>query len=165
MAESTKTNKKKQLLIVAHQPSDNTRLMAHALLRGAQFDGGSDVHCQLKTPFNCTENDVLGCDALILFTTENFGYMSGALKDFFDRLYYPCLSQSARNDGKPFSLVVRAGLDGTGTIRGIEKITSGLKWRAVQKTLLCKGDFGSTFLQQCETLGQTMTASLDSDLI
>ena len=156
---------KKRLLIVAHQPSVNTKKMAQALLLGAQSNEVTNVNTTLKTPFECDAKDVLDSDALILFSTENFGYMSGALKDFFDRLYYPCLAQDKVNNGKPFALVVRAGLDGTGTIRAVDNITNGLKWRKVQDTLLCKGDFKPAFLTQCETLGMTIAASLDNDII
>ncbi len=74
---------KKQLLIVAHTPSPNTEKLAKALLEGAQDNAISEVSTRLKSPFDCDAEQVLASDALILFTTENFGYMSGALKDFF----------------------------------------------------------------------------------
>lgn len=107
----------------------------------------------------------MNSDALILFTTENFGYMSGALKDFFERIYYPCLDQPKRNEGKPYALVIRAGLDGTGTKIAVAKIISGLKWREAQDVLLCKGDYHQRFEQEAEHLGLTLAASLDNDLL
>lgn len=154
----------KSLLIVAHCPSENTRALAQALASGAQHNSIERVSVSLRSPFDCQASDVLKSDAIILFTTENFGYMSGALKDFFERIYYPCLEQNKDNDGKPYALVIRAGLDGTGTDIAVHKITQGLKWREVQAVTLCKGNFSPTFLQQCQTLGQTMAASLDNDL-
>ena len=155
----------KSLLIVAHTPSPNTLKLGKALLRGAQAPEVSGVNAQLRSPFDCDAELVLDSDAIILFTTENFGYMSGALKDFFERIYYPCLEQPGRNEGKPFALVIRAGLDGTGTDIAVHKITTGLKWREAQALLLCHGDYSPEFETQCEELGMTIAASLEAGLI
>jgi multimeric flavodoxin WrbA len=155
----------KHLLIVAHMPSSNTTELANALLEGAQDSTFERTDVLLKSPFDCDAEMVLASDAVILFTTENFGYMSGALKDFFERIYYPCLDQPKRNEGKPFALVIRAGLDGTGTDIAVHKITGGLQWREVQKTLLCHGDYQAKFIDQCRELGMTIAASLENDLI
>ena len=156
--------KRRKLLIVAHTPSPNTKLLAEALLEGAQDPDIEDVSATLRSPFDCHAEDVLGCDAIILFTTENFGYMSGALKDFFERIYYPCLDQPQRNEGKPFALLIRAGLDGTGTDIAVHKITSGLQWREVQALTLCKGDFQESFIEQSRELALTVAAGLDNNI-
>ena len=155
---------KKSLLIVAHTPSSKTKELASAVLSGSQSDEILNVDVQLRSPFDCDSSDVLSSDAIILFTTENFGYMSGALKDFFERIYYPCLEQTDRNESKPFSLIIRAGLDGTGTNTSVHSITQGLKWREVQPTLLCKGDFQNKFIEECYQHGMTMAAGLDNNI-
>lgn len=156
---------KKKLLIIAHMPSENTRVLGSALLLGASNNALVNVEVKLLSPFECDSEQVLNCDAIILFTTENFGYMSGALKDFFERIYYPCLADPKRNEGKPFALVIRAGLDGTGTDVAVHKITTGLKWKEVQPTMICKGDFVLSFTDQCNEFGLTIAASLDADII
>ena len=156
--------KQRNLLIVAHTPSPNTKLIADALLDGAQDPDIEAVKATLRSPFDCHAEDVLASDAIILFTTENFGYMSGALKDFFERIYYPCLEQPQRNEGKPFALLIRAGLDGTGTDIAVHKITSGLQWREVQGLTLCKGDFQESFIKQSRELALTVAAGLDNDI-
>ncbi len=154
----------KRLLIVAHTPSPNTEVLARALLNGARHSDIANVQAELKSPFDCDADLVLQQDALILFTTENFGYMSGALKDFFERIYYPCLEHEKHNEGKPFSLVIRAGLDGTGTDIAVHKIVTGLKWREVQPMLLCHGEHQTLFVEQCQELGMTMAAGLENEI-
>ncbi len=148
----------KTLLIVAHAPSDNTRLMAEAALKGAQHPDIDQVQTRWLTPLEATPEDVLSCDGIIMGTTENLGYMSGALKDFFDRCYYPCLEVK---QGLPCALYVRAGNDGTGTCRAVESICTGLRWNWIQAPLVCRGDWQTRFLAQCEELGMTMAAGLE----
>ena len=151
----------KKLLIVAHAPSDNTRSLAEAALRGARHPDIDGVVAEHIPPLEAGPDDVLKCDAILLGTTENFGYMSGALKDFFDRIYYPCIEHT---EALPFATYVRAGLDGTGTITAIGKITTGLKWRPVQETLLCHGEFRDEFIDQVEELGMSMAAGLEAGI-
>ena len=155
----------KKLLIIGHCPSENTKVLFDALAQGAEECKGTSVDVSAMSPFDCNSELVLEADALILFTTENFGYMSGALKDFFERIYYPCLNNPKQCDAKPYSLVIRAGLDGTGTLNSVTKIVKALQWKTVSKVLLCKGDFQFTFIDDCRTLGGTIAASLDSELI
>jgi len=155
----------KSLLIIAHTPSPNTVAMAEAILAGAQDELVENLDAKLVSPFDCDSEMVLASDALILFTTENFGYMSGALKDFFERIYYPCLADSKRNDAKPFAVMIKAGLDGTGTQVSVSKIITGLNWKPIQDTIICKGNFESNFIEQCQNLGLTIAASLDAGII
>jgi multimeric flavodoxin WrbA len=152
----------KHLLIVAHIPSDNTRRLRDAVVRGARNPEIADVELRVLTPFETKPDDVLWADAIILGTTENLGYMSGALKDFFDRIYYPCLELT---QGKPYAAYIRAGHDGTGTKRGIETIVTGLRWRAARDPLICRGEWRETFVDQCEELGALMAASLEAGVI
>lgn len=152
---------KKRLLIVAHAPSENTRALVEAALRGARHPDIEAVETKHIPPLQAGPDDVLGCDAILLGTTENFGYMSGAMKDFFDRIYYPCLEHT---EALPFSLYIRAGLDGTGTQVAISKITGGLKWKQVQDTVLCHGEYRESFLEEVEELGMSMAAGLEAGI-
>ncbi len=153
---------KKQLLLIAHAPSSNTNKMVAAVIKGASNPEVDNVDVRYLSPFNTEPSDILSAQAVILGTTENLGYMSGALKDMFDRCYYECLEKT---QGMPFSFFVRAGHDGTGTCRAIESITTGLRWRVVQEPLICRGDFQPEFIIQCEELGLSMAASLDAGII
>lgn len=149
----------KQLLIVAHVPSENTRALRDAVLRGAQHPDVEGVAVRALTPFEAGPDDVRAADAIILGTTENLGYMSGALKDFFDRTYYPLLEEK---QGLPYALYIRAGHDGTGTRRGVETIITGLRWKEVQPPLICRGAYAPEFITQCEELGLAMAAGLEA---
>ena len=151
----------KQLLIVAHAPSPNTQLLAAAVLKGAQNPDIESITSRWVAPLQATPEDVLAADGIILGTTENLGYMSGALKDFFDRCYYPVLE---KKQGLPCALYIRAGLDGTGTRRAVESIVTGLRWNWVQQPLTLKGEWQSKFLDEVEELGLTMAAGLESGI-
>ena len=151
----------KRLLIVAHVPSENTRRLRDAVVAGASLAEIEGVAVTALSPFDAGPAEVQEADALILGTTENLGYMSGALKDFFDRIYYPCLEQT---QGLSYALYIRAGHDGTGTRRAVESITTGLRWRAVQEPLICRGEFQEVFVGQCEELGTLMAAGLEAGI-
>ena len=151
----------KRLLIVAHAPSPNTTRLRDAVLQGARSDDSQSIDVEALSPFDTTPDHVLAAGAVILGTTENLGYMSGALKDFFDRCYYPCLEKT---QGLPYCLYIRAGHDGTGTKRGVETIVTGLRWRAVQEPLICRGDWQDDFVDQCHDLGAAMAAGLDAGI-
>ncbi|PKM29054.1 MAG: flavodoxin [Gammaproteobacteria bacterium HGW-Gammaproteobacteria-11] len=153
--------KQKQLLLVAHAPSDNTLALVEAVLRGARHPDIDQVEVTWKKPLEAVPEDVLAADAIILGTTENLGYMSGALKDFFDRCYYPVLDLK---QGLPCALYIRAGLDGTGTRRAVESIVTGLRWTWVQDPLIFKGDWQPAFLEQAEELGLTLAAGLEAGI-
>ena len=151
----------KQLLVVANRPSPNTQKLAAAVVSGASHDSIEHVSVTFRDPLAATAADVLACQGIILGTTENFGYMSGLMKDFFERIYYPCLEHT---QGLPYALYVKAGNDGQGTKVAVERIITGLRWSAVQPTLILKGDFNDHFTTECEELGMLMAAGLDAGI-
>ena len=151
----------KRLLVIAHAPSPNTLILRNAVAAGARHPDIEQVNVRVLAPLEAGPEDVLACDAVVLGTTENLGYMSGALKDFFDRSYYPCLEKT---QGLPFAYYIRAGHDGTGTQRAIESITTGLRWRLVQPPLICRGEYQPGFEEACRELGLYMAAGLDNGL-
>ncbi len=152
----------KRLLIVFHAPSENTIKLRDAMASAVKDEKLKNVELIIQSPFDTTAKDVLACDAIILGTTENLSYMSGALKDFFDRIYYPCLEEK---QGLPVVAIVRAGHDGTGTIKALKTILTGLRWRWVQEVLLCKGEWQEHFVNECRDLAQAMAVALDEGMI
>lgn len=151
----------KRLLIVAHAPSINTQRLRDAVLAGALSPQVEGVEVEAQSPFEATPEHVLAAQAVLLGTPENLGYMSGALKDFFDRCYYPCLEKT---QGLPYALYVRAGSDGTGTRRAVESIATGLRWRAIQEPLICRGPWREEFVAQCRELGMLAAAGLEAGI-
>src|SRR4249919_3915682 len=111
-----------RLLIVYHTQTGGTATLADSASKGAQTI--AEMELVVKRAAETTAEDVLAADGLLLGTPENFGYMSGMLKDFFDRVYYDCENRIA---GRPYSVFVCAGNDGTGAMREIDRIVTGLR--------------------------------------
>ena len=151
----------KHLLIVYYSQSGSTSRMAEAVIRGANHAEIEDVEVRVLDALEATADDVLWADGYIFGTPENFGYMSGALKYFFDRVYYPCLEQIG---GRPYALFVRAGNDGSGALTSISRIVSGLAIKEVQEPVLIAGEFDETRLVECEELGMAMAAGLEAGI-
>lgn len=145
----------KQLLIVFHSQSGNTRALAEAVASGAKAE--PSVHVSLKPAFEADVGDLLGADGLIIGTPENLGYMSGAIKDFFDRTYYAALDKVA---GKPYAVFISAGNDGSGAAREISRIANGYRFKAVAEALVVKGKVDADALRRCEELGETFATAL-----
>jgi multimeric flavodoxin WrbA len=151
----------RHLLIVSHSPSPNTRALTDAVVRGARHEEVTGVDVRSLPPLQAGPGDVLWAEAVILGTTENFGYMSGALKDFFERIYYPCLEKT---QGMPYALFIKGGHDGTGARASVERIIAGLRWRAVQDPVVMRGTFTKEWLGPCEELGMAMAAGLEAGI-
>ncbi len=114
-----------------------------------------------KSPLQADAADVEGCDGIIIGSTENFGLMAGLIKDFFERIYYPCLENQ---QGLPIALYIRAGEDGRGTRAGIEKIVTGLRWKFIAEPIILRGNYSSELTAQVAELAMTMAAGLDSEI-
>jgi len=151
----------KHLLIVYHTQSGTTSRMADAVIAGATSDDVDGVNVRVKSALDADSADLLWSDAFILGTPENFGYMSGALKYFFDRVYYDCENKL---NGKPYALFIRAGNDGSGAISSIRRILTGLAVREVQDPILIAGEFDESRLNECEDLGLTLAAGLEAGI-
>jgi len=151
----------RHLLIVTHTPSVNSQKLTDAVVRGASHSDITGIEIQSISALETTTEDVLWAHGIILGTTENFGYMSGGMKDFFDRIYYPCLEKT---DALPYALFVRAGNDGHGAKTSIERIVTGLRWKQVQEALICAGEFKTAYVDSCEELGMTMAAGLETGI-
>ena len=146
---------KKHLLIIYHTQSGNTGQMAEAVMRGSTQE--ADVETRLLWAFDADLKDLRWADGLLFGTPENFGTMSGALKDFFDRTYYPAEPFQLN---LPYALFISAGNDGSGAVREIDRIAIGYPLRKINEPLIAKGDINQQHLEQCEEFGLAMAAGL-----
>lgn len=145
----------KALLIVYHTGGVKTAKMAEAVERGARSEPGVTV--VVKRCAEAGPEDVLAADALILGTPENFGYMSGMMKDFLERVFYPC---EGKVNGRPWALFVGAGQDGSGAVNSVERIVAGLRLEKKSEAIICLRDLTPETLQKCEELGAAFAAGL-----
>jgi len=146
-----------RLLIVHHTPSPSLQALLEAVVDGAGNDAIEDVEVVTRPALTAPEIDVLEADGYLLGTPANIGYMSGALKHFFDRVYYPCLDATAR---RPYGLYVHGNDDTTGAVRAVETVTAGLGWKAAAHPLTVLGEPSKDDLEAAWELGATVAASL-----
>jgi multimeric flavodoxin WrbA len=140
-----------KILIVYHSQTGNTQKMAETVAEGAKSIEGVEVI--LKKAADATLEDLLTASGLAIGTPENFGYMSGMIKDFFDRTYNSAQDKVFR---KPYVTFISAGNDGTGAQRAIERIALGYKFKNVFTPVIAKGKITEEILDQCRELGGTL---------
>ncbi|HEX2300879.1 MAG TPA: NAD(P)H-dependent oxidoreductase [Pseudonocardiaceae bacterium] len=145
------------LLIVHHTPSPSLQAMFEAVLAGATTDEIKGVEVVRRPALGATAMDVLAADGYLLGTPANIGYMSGALKHFFDTVYYPCLDATA---GRPYGLYVHGGNDTSGAVRAVQSIAKGMGWQPVAQPVEITGEPGKAGLHACWELGATVAATL-----
>jgi len=143
------------LLVVHHTPSPSLHTMLTAVLDGTSAEGIVDVEVVSLPALAATSHDALRADGYILGTPANLGYMSGALKHFFDLVYYPCLDVTAR---RPFGAYVHGDDDLSGAVSGIDKITTGLDWQQVTEHVQVTGRPERVDIDALWNLGATVAA-------
>ena len=145
----------KTLLIVYHTGGVKTAHMAEAVERGARTESG--VNVIVKRCAEAGPEDLLAADGLILGTPENFGYMSGMMKDFLERVFYAC---EGKVNGRPYALFVGAGQDGSGAVSSVERIVTGLRLEKKSEPVVGLKELTPEILSQCEELGAAFAAGL-----
>jgi hypothetical protein len=146
-----------RLLIVHHTPSPALHSLFEAVRSGATDPqlAGAGLEVVNRPALGATATDVLDADGYVLGTPANLGSMSGALKHFFDTIYYPCLDSTA---GRPFGLYVHGNNDTGGALVDIDKIVTGLRWRQAAAPVTVIGEADRAALDACWELGATVGA-------
>ena len=146
-----------RLLIVHHTPSPATQELLEAAVGGASDDAIEGVEVVVRPALVCSEVEALEADGYVLGTPANIGYMSGALKHFFDRAYYPCLTATQR---RPYGLYVHGNQDMTGAVRSVTSIAGALEWREVAAPVTVDGQPDAADTEAVYELAGTVAAVL-----
>ncbi|MBW2675480.1 MAG: NAD(P)H-dependent oxidoreductase [Deltaproteobacteria bacterium] len=151
-----------RILIVYHSQTGNTEEMARMVAQGAASIENTEV--TMKEAADASLEDLLTCDGIAIGTPENLGYMSGAVKDFFDRTFYPAEGKVFR---KPYVVFISAGNDGTGALNSIERIALGYQFKKVYDPVIARGTQGGVtdeILARCRELGQTIAGGIEAGI-
>ena len=159
-----------RLLIVHHSPTETVRALTDSVVAGANDDEIEGVEVVVKQALDARADDVLAADGYLLGTTANFGYMSGALKHFFDTIFLEAGgalsadgSAAAGSGGKkPFGLWVHGRYDTTGAVRSVQSIVAALPWTQAAEVLEVLGDVGDDERAAAYELGGTLAALLST---
>jgi multimeric flavodoxin WrbA len=158
----------KQLLIVYHTYTGGTLQMAQAAAAGASREPA--VRVRLETAAASGPQALLESSGYVFACAENLAAISGMMKDFFDRSYYPVLDQLV---GRPYAMLICAGSDGTNAARQIERIATGWRLKPIAdpvivcthaqtpEQILRPKQIGAADLARCEEIGATLAAGLD----
>ena len=146
-----------RLLVVHHTTSPALQAMLEAVVAGARDPELEGIEVAVVPALAATATDVLAADGFLLGTPANIGYMSGALKHFFDQIYYPCLQAKT---GAPYGLYVHGASDTTGAVRAVAAIAKGLGWAQAFSPVETTGPVGKDVERRCYELGATVAANL-----
>lgn len=142
-----------KILVVYHSQTGNTGKMAERVASGVESITG--VEAVLKKAVDADFRHLLECDGLVIGSPEYFGYMSGMIKDFFDRTYEPARGRS-EIFRKPYAVFISAGNDGSNALTQIERICTGYRFKKIHEPVIAVGDVTPQVLVKCEELGKTI---------
>jgi multimeric flavodoxin WrbA len=146
-----------RLLIVHHTPSPAVHAVFEAVRTGATDPSIEGFEVVVRPALAATAVDVLEADGYVLGTPANLGYMSGALKHFFDLVYYPCLEATRR---RPYGVFVHGNNDVDGALGAIERIVTGLGWQPAAQPVRVLGEPSTDDLERAWELGAQLAAGL-----
>ena len=151
----------KRLLVVYHTQTGHTETMARAVVRGARHPEVAGVGVELRRAVDAGLADLLHADAVAFGTPENFGQLSGGMKDFFDRTFYPA---QGLVEGLPYAAFISAGNDGRGALKALRRIVRGYPLREVREPIIARGGLEAGHLERCEELGLALAAGLEAGI-
>lgn len=157
-----------RLLVVHHSPTATVRTLTDRVVAGANDDAIEGVEVVVRPALEANAGDVLSADGYLLGTTANFGYMSGALKHFFDTIFLEA-GGALSDDGsaapgsggkRPFGLYVHGRYDTTGAVRSVLSIVQALPWTQAAEVLEVVGEVTEEHEEAAYELGGTLAALL-----
>lgn len=151
-------NEYKRLLVVSNSRTGSTNKLCIEAVADLKNSNNSSIITYSADSLTASAKDVMQADAIILGSSENFGYMSGAMKVFFENIYYDVIDEKR---GMPFGVIIKAGTSGIGAYNGITKITNALGWKEAIEPLLVVGCLTDLHLEQARLFGSTLVAGLE----
>ncbi len=151
----------RHLLVVFHSRTGTTQVLCDRAVQGATMAAEQDVTVRVLGAFAAGPDDVLWAHGVLLVTPANIGYMSGALKDFFERIFHPCLDRTV---GLPYALVVKGDTDVDGAVASVERIATGLRWRRALPPVAVVGTIDPADEERAAELGATLAAGLGAGI-
>ncbi len=159
------------LLVVHHSPTASVAALTEAVVGGASDDALAGVDVVVRPALDAGADDVLAADGYLLGTPANFGYMSGALKHFFDTVFLRAggaladdgAAATASGGRKPYGLYVHGRYDTAGAVRSVQSIVGALPWRQAAPVLEVLGEVGPAEREQAHELGGTLAALLEPE--
>jgi multimeric flavodoxin WrbA len=151
----------KHLLIVYHSKTGHTAELAKAAYEGACDPEIDDIEVRLKTAPEADADDLRWANGLLLGTPENFGYMSGMMKDFLDRTYYEVEGEL---QPLPYAIFISCENDGSGAVTAIQRIANGYPFTQVHDPLIARGELTEAHLQAARELGLLLAAGLEAGI-
>lgn len=145
------------VLVVHHAPSPRLRRILEALETGLAHPELEGIEVESVPALAATDDHVLRADGYVFLTPANFGYMSGALKHFFDRNYYTC---EGAVSGRPYALCVHGDNDTTGAVNSVDKIATGWDLRQVGPAVELTGEPTRSELDSAADIAATVAAHL-----
>lgn len=152
-----------QLLVVRHPRPQSVTSLADAVVDGFA-DAGTDLPIRSLTAPEADADDVEAASGTVLVTTENFGMVSGLMKDFLERIYPWFEEVPNRRPGMPYVLISKGGSDGTGAVRDVTRILTGLRWNEVLPPLVIAGSLQEDHLAEARERGATLAAGIDAGM-
>jgi multimeric flavodoxin WrbA len=136
--------------------------LVEAAAAGARAALGTEgATLEVRHAFDTGPEDVKGAMGVLIATPANFGYMSGAVKDFFERIYHPCLEETL---GMRYTMIVKGDTDVDGAAGSIERIAKGMSWRLALPALLVVGGIDDSHTEAAQELGATFAAGLEAGI-
>ena len=155
-----------RLLVVHHSPTRSVSALTDAVVAGASDDAIEGVEVVVRSALEARADDVLAADGYVLGTPANFGYMSGALKHFFDTIFLEAggaltddgSAAAAEGGRRPYGLFVHGRYDTAGAVRSVQSIVGALSWRQAAPVLEVLGEVGEAEREAAYELGGTLAA-------
>lgn len=151
------------LLVVWHPVPPSIHALRDAVIAGVS-DAGDPLPVRSLAAPDADADDVEAAAGAVLITTENFGMVSGLVKDFLERIYPWFEEVPRRRPGLPYLLVAKGGNDGTGAVRDVTRILTGLRWKEAFPPIVVSGSLTDVHTARAREQAAALAAGIDAGM-